>query len=226
MKELDKSSRNPLNRFSVKFIKGDTLFARLGRAVCEAECIPRKEFFEAWEVARRLRRKMRGGSVLEMAAGHGLISAMMILLDDTSPEATCIDIAQPLSHRKVLTVLEEHWPRLKGRVRYIQQRIQDTEVTPDQLVVSVHACGELTDRVLDKALSARCRLAVLPCCHDLNRCDTGGLTGWMDGPLAVDAARVARLQQAQYDVITTKIPEDITPKNRLLMGWPMAVPER
>ena len=40
---------------------GGSLFDRLGRAVCEAGCLPRKELYEAWEVARRVRRWCRGG---------------------------------------------------------------------------------------------------------------------------------------------------------------------
>jgi hypothetical protein len=65
-------------------------------------------------------------------------------------------------------------------------------------------------------------LAVLPCCHDLARSDTGGLEGWVDGPLAVDVTRAARLRQAGYMVMTQHIPGEITPKNRLLMAHPNA----
>ena len=79
MKNLNKSSHNVLNRYTAKRLVGDTLFARLGRVVCEAECLPRKEFYEAWEVAKRVRRHMRGGQVIELAAGHGLLSAMLII---------------------------------------------------------------------------------------------------------------------------------------------------
>jgi hypothetical protein len=63
-------------------------------------------------------------------------------------------------------------------------------------------------------------VAVLPCCHDVGRSDTGGLTGWLDGPLAVDVMRAARLAAAGYEVMTRSIPADISPKNRLLMGRP------
>lgn len=220
MKHLNRSSHNILNRYTAKRLEGDTLFARLARTVCEAECLPRKEFFEAWETARRTRRVMRGGPVLELAAGHGLLSAMMLILDDTSPAAVCVDIEKPQSHRRLMAVLVERWPRLKGRIEYRQGRVEETAAKGNELVISVHACGTLTDRVMDVALAAGSRLAVLPCCHDLKRCDTGGLTGWMDGPLAVDAARVARLRAEGYRVMTTAIPDDITPKNRLLLGWP------
>jgi hypothetical protein len=220
LKNLDKSSHNVLNKYTAKRLSGDTLFARIGRAVCEAECLPRKEFYEAWEVAKRVRRHMRGGEVIELAAGHGLLSAMLIILDDTTPHATCVDIKQPSSNRKIMEVLEHRWPRLKGRIRYEEKCIEDIPITSEALAISVHACGVLTDQVISGAINGRSRVAVLPCCHDLKKCDLGSLSGWMDGPLAVDATRVARLQSAGYKVATLSIPKDITPKNRLLLGWP------
>ena len=224
MKNLSRSSHNVLNRFTAQRLKGETLFARIGRAVCRAECLPRKEFFEAWETAKRVRRQMRGGKVVELAAGHGLLSAMMLILDDTSKTATCIDIERPLSQERVLEKLVEKWPRLANRVRYIETSLEDVSIPDDCLLVSVHACGVLTDRVLDLAIKTRSRVAVLPCCHDLKQCDQGFLGGWMDGPLAIDATRVSRLRQAGFRVLTSQIPADITPKNRLLMGWPPEVP--
>ena len=66
----------------------------------------------------------------------------------------------------------------------------------------------------------RARVAVLPCCHDLGTCDAGDLTGWIDGPLAVDVVRAMRLRQQGYRVRTQAIPAEITPKNRLLLGEP------
>ena len=91
---------------------------------------------------------------------------------------------------------------------------------PDDVVLSVHGCGTLTDLVLENAVRAGAKVAVLPCCHDLTLSDTGGLEGWVDGPLAVDAMRAARLSAAGYTVMTRTIPLEITPKNRLLMGLP------
>lgn len=220
MKPLVRSSHCTLNRRTAAKLEGDTLFFKLARAVGEAECLPRKEFFESWETARRARRDMRGGPVVELAAGHGLLSAMMLILDDTSPSATCYDVQKPKSHDRLMAVLFERWPRIKGRIEYRQERLETASAAQDAIVISVHACGTLTDRVLDLAEKARCRVAVLPCCHDLKVCDTGSLTGWMDGPLAVDAARVARLKASGFRVQTCSIPADITPKNRLLLAWP------
>ena len=112
------------------------------------------------------------------------------------------------------------WPRLRGRIHYLASPLEAVPLRPDDLVVSSHACGTLTDRIIARAIEAGARLAVLPCCHDLKRSDTGGLEGWLDGPLAVDVTRAARLRRAGYAVATQHIPGEITPKNRLLMGHP------
>ena len=74
--------------------------------------------------------------------------------------------------------------------------------------------------MLERAAAARARVAVLPCCHDLRTCDAGELSGWVDGPVAIDIVRALRLEQQNYRIWTQAIPADITPKNRLLLGEP------
>lgn len=217
---MDRSSRNRLNERHLPRFGGNTLLDRLGRSVCHAGCLPRKELFEAWETARRVRRRFRGGRVVDLACGHGLLAYTLLLLDDSSPEALAVDLHVPASAGMLSTALEETWPRLRGRVRFEQGKIEHIVLTPNDLVVSVHACGGLTDLVLDRALDAGARVAVLPCCHNLGDTDMGGLEGWMDGQLAVDATRAARLRLRGYKVYTHTIPLDITPKNRLLLAEP------
>jgi hypothetical protein len=112
------------------------------------------------------------------------------------------------------------WPRLEGRVQLVEARISEAEVRPGDVVVSAHACGPLTDEVLGKAIAAGARVAVLPCCHATGSGDQGGLGGWLDPALAMDATRAARLRSHGYHVVTQTIPAAITPKNRLLLGLP------
>ena len=88
------------------------------------------------------------------------------------------------------------------------------------MVVSSHACGALTDLVLNRAAAARARVAVLPCCHDLASGDARELSGWVDGAVAIDIVRAMRLAGQGYRIWTQAIPPDITPKNRLLLGVP------
>lgn len=198
-----------------------TLFDRLGRAVCHAGCLPRKELYEAWEVARRVRRLFRGGRIVDLAAGHGLLAHILMILDDSSPAALVVDTARPPSSETLHEVLVDAWPRLRGRIVFDQHPLDSVALSADDVVVSAHACGALADLVLDRAAAARARVAVLPCCQNLRVNDGGGLTGWLDGSLAVDVMRAVRLEQRGYRVRTQTIAAEITPKNRLLLGEPI-----
>lgn len=204
----------------MRHFTGDTLFDRVARVVCEADCLPRKELYESWEVARRTRRRFRGGRVVDLAAGHGLVAHLLLLLDDTSESALAVDTRIPASAERLSAALARAWPRLEGKVTYQTGSLEGVPLAPDDLVVSAHACGALTDVVLARAADARARVVVLPCCHDAARSDTGRLEGWMDASLAIDAVRAQTLAARGYDVHTQKIPETITPKNRLLFGAP------
>jgi len=195
----------------------------VARAVCKAGCLPRKELYEAWEMARRVRRLFRGGRVVDLGAGHGLLAQIMILLDDSSPAALVVDKALPASCSKLNDVLTQAWPRLTGRITFVISPLESVELCDTDVVVSSHACGALTDLVLERAAAARARVAVLPCCHDLAACDAGPLAGWVDRPAAIDILRAVHLEQRGYRVWTQTIPPTITPKNRLLLGAPEAV---
>ena len=215
---FDTGSKSRLTEHDLPRFAGDTLFDRLARAVCRAGCLPRKELYEAWEVARRTRRLFRGGRVIDLAGGHGVLAAVMLLLDGASPSAIVVDTAIPASASKLIASIGADWPRLSGRITYWQQPLETVELTEDDVVVSSHACGRLTDVVLDRAIGAGARVAVLPCCHNLNDSPADDLTGWIDGALAIDVRRAERLRSSGYRVWTQTIPDEITPKNRLLLG--------
>jgi hypothetical protein len=214
------SSRGRLTEYDLARFPGDTLFDRLGRAICRAGCLPRKELYEAWEVGRRVRRLFRGGRVIDLGAGHGLLAQIMLILDDSSPEALIVDKTLPRSSKKVHEALVHVWPRLSGRVSFIAGVVDGVEILSTDVVVSSHACGALTDRVLGRAAAARARVAVLPCCHDLATCDAGDLAGWVEAPVAIDILRAVGLQRQGYRIWTQTIPATVTPQNRLLLGAP------
>ena len=212
-------SRGRLTLHDLGRFAGTSLFERIARTVCRAECLPRKELYEAWEVARRVRRRFRGGRVVDVGAGHGLLGHIM-LLDDTSPMALVADPALPPSSARVHEALGDEWPRLAGRVTFLASSLEQITLEPRDVVVSCHACGALTDRVLEGAAAVRARVAVLPCCHDFETCDAGALAGWVDRALAIDLVRATRLQAHGYQIWTQTIPDTITPKHRLLIGEP------
>ena len=215
---MKKSSKNRLTPQQQELFSGSSLFDKIARAVCRAGTLPRKELHEAWEMAKRVRRRYRGGRILDFACGHGLLAHIMLILDDSSKIGIAVDKEIPLNAKKLSSSLIESWPRLKNRIIYKEVSVQEITIRPDDIVVSAHACGSLTDLIIDKAIEQHARVAVLPCCHDLKESSTNGLEGWMDKTLAVDTLRAVRLRSRGYRIVTKKIPNDITPKNRLLMG--------
>ena len=177
-------------------------------------------------MARRVRRLFRGGRIVDVGGGHGLLGQVMLLLDDSSPCALVVDKTLPASSAKVHDGLVRAWPRISGRVRFAAAALEDVEILTTDVVVSSHACGNLTDQILDRASAAHARVAVLPCCHDLATCDAGALSGWIEKPVAIDVIRAMRLEQRGYRVRTQTIPASITPKNRLLLGEPIGTANR
>jgi hypothetical protein len=213
-------SRGRLTDRDLDRFPANTLFDRLARAVCHAGCLPRKELYEAWEMARRVRRVFRSGRVVDLGGGHGMLAHAMILLDDSSPSAVVVDRKLPASRVKLQEVLVDAWPRLSRRVTFVEEKLEQVVLHSTDVVVSSHACGGLTDVVLERAADVGARLAVLPCCHHLAAAGSAELSGWVDGALAIDIARAIRLRERGYTIRTQSIPSTITPKNRLLIGSP------
>jgi len=214
----DPGSRKNLRPGSAAHYPGTNLFDRLARVICEVDGLPRKELYEAWETARRVRRRFRGGRVVDLAAGHGLLAYVMLLLDEASPSALAVDLRRPALHARLSAALEDAWPRLAGRVTYVEGRLEDVVLEPGDVVVSAHACGHLTDAILDLAIAARVPVAVLPCCHVHE--PHHPLAAWLPPDLCADVDRAWRLRAAGYDVRAQLIPGNITPKNRLLLAIP------
>ena len=195
------SSRGRLTDRDLDRFPGGTLFDRVARAVCHAGCLPRKELYEAWEVARRARRLFRGGRVVDLGAGHGLLAQLMLILDDSSPSAIAVDKAIPASAARLQAALVSAWPRLAGRVSFVEGALESVEILADDVVVSSHACGALTDVVLDRAAAARARVvgpAVLSRPRRQRRRRAGGLGGCGAGDRhppgpAAGSARLPRL---------------------------------
>jgi hypothetical protein len=224
---VHQGSRSRLLPHSAELFPADTLFGKIARVLARASCVPRKELFESWEVAKRTQRrlsrtKLRPKRIVDLACGHGITGAILALIEPDIEQVLAIDLKLPPCAAKSLREMEAAFPQLVGRYEAREASIEDIALTPDDLVVSVHACGSLTDLVLDRATAARAMVSVLPCCHRKHEADTGGLLGWVDFSLAIDLRRAERLRQADFDVFTQAIAEEITPKNRLLIGVPRA----
>jgi hypothetical protein len=212
------SSRSRLTPHHLPEFPDDSLFHSVAREVCNAACLPRKELEESWAVARKVLRRHRGGPVVDLAGGHGLVAFLMLLQDGSTPVATVVDTHVPKSAGRLHSAFSQRWPAVAARWRFQEGDLRSADVGPETRVLGVHACGALTDTILDLAIDAGARVAVLPCCHSTAKLDDGGLGGWLPTDVAIDATRAHRLRTAGYTVHTTTIDPAISPKNRLLMA--------
>jgi len=157
---------------------------------------------------------------------------------------TCIDIVEPKSHIVLRGIIAEicPWVGVDGAVSFITSPLEDyatvvtttrqeqqqqrrirrhNSTTMETIVISTHACGSLTDKVLHYALTINASsIAVMPCCY----------TGTADGApygvkrmlgvsLAADMRRSFALQECgNYHVDFASIPKSITPMNRIIVA--------
>jgi len=122
---MKKSSKSRLTPQQQELFPGSSLFDKIARAVCRAGTLPRKELHETWEMAKRVRRRYRGGRILDLACGHGLLAHIMLILDDSSKTGIAVDKEIPLNAKKLSSSLIESWPRLKNRIIYKEVSVQE-----------------------------------------------------------------------------------------------------
>jgi SAM-dependent methyltransferase len=211
-------SRNKLTPSHARLYPGSSTLDVLGRALCAVGCLPRKELHEAWEMGSLVTRHLRGGRVVDLCCGYGLLAQVMLMLDDTFTEAVAVDVKLPPNHKKVHEALARDFPAVRDRVRFVQAPLHEVTLASEDLVVSAHACGGLSDDVLARAAQVGARVAVLPCCHHSRR--RTELVALADPTLAMDEERVERLRARGYGAALLSIPKDVSPKNRLVIGAP------
>jgi hypothetical protein len=237
----------------------NVLFDDFARVVCKANAVPRKELFEAWAMALYVHHHFpwdQSRRIADLACSHGLLSWALMYLDDHQPineynndsdrkqkhstfsmqprTAICIDLKMPLSVEKLQCAMTEQWPSFQGRWDYVEGRLEYVVASPSTLLVGIHCCGTLSDKVIDLAVAANAPLALVPCCHTrkcLSKEQNQILTVTLkeeqekDGTAVtlaeyIDRKRIERLREAGYTVQEKRIPQVITPKNRIILAIP------
>ncbi|KAK3277552.1 hypothetical protein CYMTET_14446 [Cymbomonas tetramitiformis] len=178
--ELRWSSRKKLTLKETAYFEGDQVLNQLARAVCGAECVPRKELFEAAEVGVKIYEHFSASRsnfdypfVVDLCAGHGLLAWVLLLLSHSKDPslrltALCIDRYKPPSAFLLEEVLGARWPALVPRFRFVEGDVRSVQANGSCLLVSVHACGELSDMAIELALAGGAPLALMPCCHRIS----------------------------------------------------------
>ena len=137
------------------------------------------------------------------------------------PVVYAVDERMPASAGKLRDAFGEAFPRLRAQHRYIVGDARDVAAASDTLVCGLHACGGLSDIVIDVALEGSSALALVPCCHSTKIPHDAAAAAKVGLDEAIDASRARRLAAAGWDVERDVLcPPEITPKNGLILGRP------
>mmetsp|Transcript_82502 Transcript_82502/g.123812 ORF Transcript_82502/g.123812 Transcript_82502/m.123812 type:complete len:489 (+) Transcript_82502:145-1611(+) len=212
---------------------------KLGLMACRTGVVPRKELLETFAAATYIDAKFpQIRRVADVAAGHGLLSWFLLALDPTR-SAICIDRRMPPSADIIANSMLELYPNLESKWCYVEADLASIESHPSTLIASVHACGGLSDKLIEMAIDGKAPIAVVPCCHSVKE-----KKGYQPHPLTkmkaeeveslverilledqdaslgdiVDQVRCTTLETAGYDVEEAKLPELFTKRNRLILG--------
>ena len=126
--------------------------------------VPRKELFEAFEVAQVVQRHFaEAPRITEFCAGCGLLSIFLVLLKP-SRQLRCLDKRRGPLAVKLLQALRPLWPCL-AQIEWQEQDARHGLGAQGELVASCHACSVLSDEIILAAKRGRSPLVLVPCCY-------------------------------------------------------------
>ena len=175
LRRSSRSKLRPRDAASLSALSGmPSLWPQVVDTVCSAGVLPRKELFEAWEVAVCVDAAFPAiPLVADLAAGHGLLAWLLLLLGarrGVRRRAVCVDTRLPDAALSLSDAFGERWPELRGQHQYVEGTLDAVSAAPGEaLFTSVHACGPLSDRVIERAVASACPVALVPCCHSLRK---------------------------------------------------------
>ena len=100
------------------------------------------------------------------------------------------------------------------------------------IIVSIHACGSLSDRIIELSIKYHVPFAVVPCCQGREIDDVLRTSGYTvedaqfhsryfeDISGYSDLMRINYAIEQGYKIILRALPREITDKNRIMIGIP------
>jgi hypothetical protein len=213
-------SHGRIDQRTTAFFPHDNLVRQVIATLATDGLLPLKEVCESFEFFERVRSCVRAPAIADLAAGHGLTGLLFAVFERDVQRVQLVDTHPSPSHQRVLDALGRVAPWVPSKVRWVTGRIEDaaSHLEPGTSIVAVHACGTRTDRCLDVALEVGGSVAVMPCCYQQAADGPACLGVALGNELATDIHRTYRLEAAGYRVRWSRIPEVITPMNRILMA--------
>mmetsp|Transcript_17893 Transcript_17893/g.33759 ORF Transcript_17893/g.33759 Transcript_17893/m.33759 type:complete len:490 (+) Transcript_17893:1758-3227(+) len=226
------------------------LFNQLGRLCCRTGVVSRKEFLETYAAASAIHTAFPDvRRVADLASGHGLLGWFLLALageNNQNRTVICVDRCMPPAAQRIASVMQDAFPL--AHWTYVQGDLNACRPHYSCLLTSVHACGSLTDDILQMAIAAQAPCAVVPCCHSVRpgayrphsqyaplsmpdivqavhvrKQEYQNEDKHMVVANVVDRVRVQTLQRAGFDVQEMYLEDAFTARNHLLLATPPPV---
>jgi len=214
--------RKRLRPGDARAFPGDGAVDRFARALCEHRATCFREVIESFEFFALARKHARREVVADLCGGHGLVAVLFVMFERDVERALVLDRARPDSFDRILLAAEQAAPWTKGRIDYLQGNLRNASklLPPEAGLVSVHACGVRTDRVLELAIANHAPVAVMPCCHPVGTSRAPLAMKQALQHMAVDVHRTYQLEAAGFHVRWSSVSARITRMNRVILARP------
>jgi len=154
-----------------------------------------------------------------------------------------VDQTEPPSHQILKDCIAEICPWIavvdddneknntdeKNKIQFVTATLEEfaaaasspkSSSSSNNIVLSTHACGSLTDSVIEYCITTNTQaVALMPCCY--TGTDSGvpyGIRRALGVSMSADVRRSFVLQNAGYHVDFATIPSEITPMNRIIVA--------
>lgn len=179
-------------------------------------------------------------TIQDLCSGHGLTGLLFLACNPPGKQSNnktilrtvLTDQIEPQSHSTLKECIAEicPWIAEEGVVSFRAAPLEeftahadsDNNVNRNQatIIISTHACGSLTDQVLQYAMNVQAAsLAVMPCCY--TGTDAGvpyGVRRMLGVGVSADVRRCFELQELGYHTDLAAIPRAVTAMNRIIVA--------
>ena len=167
--------------------------------------------------------------VYDFCSGHGLTGMLFAACNPPRKNRIVtthlVDIVQPRSHQVLKDMIAEVCPWVNDNIQFHTMDLEAFSAMPKsqdvcQIAIATHACGTLTDQVLEEAVKMGCcAIAAMPCCY--TGTDKGvphGIKRAHGVAWAADIKRTYFLHSHNFHTDYSTIPIEITPLNRIIVA--------
>jgi hypothetical protein len=190
---------------------------------CQAVGIKQKHLRKVERFYAEVPPSVQGKRVVNLCAGDSLL-AWYFLIEGATEQVLSIDLKSTKKYRALRALIKKERPEIDAKYTFLERDIYDPDLglQATDFIVGLHACGNLTDRIIGLALEAGSSFAIMPCCYrpdrQLLRPTQYQIPSGKSREEIVDQLRLGYIKERGREVILREVKDFPSPMNRLLLS--------